>query len=88
MRSTASLAPPWAGPQSEAMPAATQAKGLAALEPEMRTVEVEAFCSWSACRMKMRSMARARTPLILYSSAGTENIMWRKFSEYFKSLRG
>jgi hypothetical protein len=28
---------------------------LAPLELAMRTVEVEAFCSWSACRMKIRS---------------------------------
>ena len=40
------------------MPAAMQANGLAPDEPASRTVEVEAFCSWSACRMKIRSMAR------------------------------
>ena len=45
MLSTASLAPPWAGPHSEAMPAAMQANGLAPDEPARRTVEVEAFCS-------------------------------------------
>jgi hypothetical protein len=39
------LAPPCAGPQSEAIPAAMQAKGLAPLDPEIRTVDVEAFCS-------------------------------------------
>ena len=64
MASTASFAPPWAGPHKLAMPAAMQAKGLAPLEPAMRTVEVEAFCSWSACRMKMRSIAFATTGLI------------------------
>jgi hypothetical protein len=37
------------------------AKGLAPDEPASRTVEVDAFCSWSACRMKIRSMARAIT---------------------------
>ena len=42
------------------MPAAMQAKGLAPDELASLTVEVEAFCSWSACRMKMRSIARAR----------------------------
>ena len=47
------------------MPAAMQAKGLAPDEPASRTVEVEAFCSWSACRMKMRSIARASTGLTL-----------------------
>ena len=40
-----SLAPPCAGPQSAAMPEATHAKGLAWLEPAVRTVEVLAFCS-------------------------------------------
>jgi hypothetical protein len=45
MSSTASLAPPCAGPQSEAIPAATQAKGLAPELPASRTVEVLAFCS-------------------------------------------
>ena len=58
MLSAASLAPPCAGPQRQAMPAAMQANGLAPDEPASRTVEVEAFCSWSAWRMKMRSMAR------------------------------
>ena len=57
--STASLAPPWAGPHSAAMPEATQAKGLACEEPAVRTVEVDAFCSWSRCRMKMISSALA-----------------------------
>jgi len=42
MFSTAWLAPPWAGPQSEAMPAAIHAKGFAPLELAMRTVEVDA----------------------------------------------
>ena len=62
------------------MPAAMQANGLAPVEPARRTVEVEAFCSWSACRMKMRSIARVSTGLGFHSSAGTENDMCRKFS--------
>ena len=78
--SAASLAPPCAGPHRQAMPAAMQAKGLAPDEPASRTVEVEAFCSWSACRMKMVSSALASTGLALYSSAGTEKHMRRKFS--------
>ena len=77
--SAASLAPPWAGPHRQAMPAAMQAKGLAPDEPASRTVEVEAFCSWSACRMKIRSSARAKTGLTLYSSHGTAKHMRRKF---------
>src|SRR3546814_19998930 len=67
-----SLAPPCAGPQRQAMPAAMQANGLAPDEPAERTVLVEAFCSWSACRMKMRSMALVRTGFGFQSSAGTE----------------
>ena len=63
------------------MPAAMQANGLAPEDPASRTVEVEAFCSWSAWRMKMRSSARASTALTLYSSHGTEKHMRRKFAE-------
>ena len=61
--STASLAPPCAGPHRAAMPAAMQANGLAPVDPARRTVEVDAFCSWSACRIRMRSIARASTGL-------------------------
>ncbi len=52
------------------MPEAMQANGLAPEEPARRTVEVEAFCSWSAWRMKMRSMALASTGLIGLVSQG------------------
>ena len=45
MSKTASLAPPWAGPHSEAIPAAIHANGFAPDEPASRTVDVEAFCS-------------------------------------------
>jgi hypothetical protein len=62
------------------MPAAMHANGLAPDEPASRTVEVEAFCSWSACRIRMRSSARTSTGLTLYSSAGTPNIMRMKFA--------
>jgi len=51
------LAPPWAGPQSEAIPAEIQANGLARDEPVILTVEVEAFYSWSACKIKILSRA-------------------------------
>ena len=63
--STASLAPPCAGPHRLAMPAAMQANGLAPVEPASRTVEVEAFCSWSACRIMIRSIARDSIGLTL-----------------------
>src|SRR6201988_4895170 len=92
LASAASLAPPWAGPHRQAMPAAMQANGLAPDEPAMRTVEVEAFCSWSACRMKILSSASASTGLILYSSQGTAKHMFRKFaakeSEFFGYMKG
>ena len=78
--SAASLAPPCAGPHRQAMPAAMQAKGLAPDEPASRTVEVEAFCSWSACRMKIWSIARASTGLTLYSSHGTAKHMLQEIA--------
>src|ERR1700694_4619828 len=90
--SAASLAPPCAGPHRQAMLAAMQANGLAPEEPAIRTVEVEAFCSWSACRMKILSSASARTGLVLYSSHGTAKHMLRKFdaklSEFFGNMKG
>src|SRR5262249_42827546 len=85
----ASLAPPCAGPQRQAIPAAMQAKGLAPDDPAKRTVEVDAFCSWSAAwRMKMRSIARARTGFGLYSSQGTAKHMRRKFDAKSSSFFG
>src|SRR5678815_5968064 len=88
MLSAASLAPPWAGPQRQEMPAAMQANGLAPEEPAIRTVEVEAFCSWSAWRMKIFSSASASTALTLYSSQGTAKHMCRKFSANFSEFFG
>src|SRR6201987_116080 len=86
--SAASLAPQCAGPHRQAMPAAMQANGLAPEEPAIRTVEVDAFCSWSACRMKILSSALARTGLILYSSQGTAKHMFRKFSAKLSEFFG
>ena len=57
------------------MPAEMQANGLAPVEPASRTVEVEAFCSWSACRIRMRSSARVSTGFGFHSSHGVPNIM-------------
>src|SRR5258708_37641919 len=68
--SAASFAPPCAGPHRQAIPAAMQAKGLAPDEPARRTVEVDAFCSWSAWRMKMRRIAFSMIGLTTYGSAG------------------
>src|SRR5688572_12434591 len=86
--STASFAPPCAGPQRLATPAEMHAKGLAPVEPARRTVDVDAFCSWSACRMRIRSIARVRTRLGFHSSHGVPKVMYRKFSTYDRSLRG
>ena len=41
------------------MPAESEVKRLAELDPTMRTVEVEQFCSWSACSNSSRFKARA-----------------------------
>src|SRR5512141_3103275 len=76
----ASLAPPCAAPHRQAMPAEMQANGLAPEDPAKRTVEVDAFCSWSACRIKIVSSAFASTGLTLYSSQGTAKHMRMKFS--------
>eukprot|EP00443_Scrippsiella_acuminata_P094175 CAMPEP_0115547950 /NCGR_PEP_ID=MMETSP0271-20121206/93915_1 /TAXON_ID=71861 /ORGANISM="Scrippsiella trochoidea, Strain CCMP3099" /LENGTH=129 /DNA_ID=CAMNT_0002981407 /DNA_START=790 /DNA_END=1180 /DNA_ORIENTATION=- len=77
---TASFAPPCAGPQREATPAAIQAYGFACELPAMRTVEVEAFCSWSMWRIMNALIALAATGLTTYSSIGVANIMYKKFS--------
>jgi hypothetical protein len=53
---------------------------LAPVEPARRTVLVLAFCSWSACSTRMRSMARDRIGLPCHGSAGTAFSMYRKFS--------
>jgi hypothetical protein len=42
------------------MPAAMDANRFAWELPTMRTVEVEQFCSWSACRMSSRFSAARR----------------------------
>ena len=78
IRKQASLAPPWAGPHREATPAAIHAYGLAPEEPANLTDEVEAFCSWSAWRVKILSKAFSTIGFTLYSSHGVENIMCRK----------
>ena len=62
------------------MPAEMTAYTLARLEPVMRTVEVLQFCSWSACRIRNRSIARTMSSSIFVSLTGEENIMFRKFA--------
>ena len=57
--STAWFAPPCRGPNSALIPAEIEANMLACEEPTRRTVEVEQFCSWSACRMNSMSRVRA-----------------------------
>ena len=58
------------------------------LDPTMRTVDVEQFCSWSACRRKMRSSAFTISGFISYSLYGSANIMCRKFAVYLRSGLG
>lgn len=53
MVNTASFAPPWYGPHNDPIPAAMQANGLARELPAILTVEVEAFCSWSAWHIQI-----------------------------------
>ena len=77
---TAWFAPPWSGPHSALMPAAIDANRLASLEPTRRTVDVEQFCSWSACRISSCLSACTTVGLTSYGSDGTANIIVRKFS--------
>ena len=77
IRSAASLAPPWAGPHSDAIPAAMHANGFACDADAIRTVDVRAFCSWSARRMKIVSSARACTGLTTYGA----HLKWREERE-------
>ena len=46
------------------MPAEIDENWFAPVEPTRRTVEVDAFCSWSSCRISSRSSARDMTGLI------------------------
>ena len=61
MSMTATLAPPCSGPHSAQTPAATDAYRFACDDPTMRTVDVEQFCSWSACSSSSWSSARTTT---------------------------
>ena len=74
------MAPPWSGPDRALMPAAMETNRLASLDPTMRTVAVEQFCSWSACRTSSMLSASLTDRGTSYGSAGTANIMCRKFS--------
>ena len=62
------------------MPAAIDANRFACELPTMRTVEVEQFCSWSACKMRSTSSALTSSGDTLYGSVGNPNIMRMKFS--------
>ncbi len=85
---TAWLAPPCSGPNRAFTPAETEANRLALLEPTSRTVDVEQFCSWSACRTNSMSRTRAIVGSTSYGVAGTPKVMRRKFSTYPKELSG
>ena len=64
------------------MPAATDAYRLAWLDPTIRTVDVEQFCSWSACRISSLSSARTTVGSTSYCWYGTANVIRRKSSMY------
>jgi hypothetical protein len=85
---TAMLAPPCSGPHRALTPGAHEANMLAPEEATMRTVEVEQFCSWSACSIRNRLSARTTSGSGSIVRYGTENIMCRKFSAYLRSGRG
>ncbi|MCY1307309.1 hypothetical protein D9M70_572210 [compost metagenome] len=70
------------------IPADTEAKRLALDEPTRRTVDVEQFCSWSACRIRRRSRALTMTGSSSYCSAGSPKLRRRKFSTRFMELSG
>ena len=57
-------------------------------EPTRRTVEVEQFCSWSACRISSMSSALASLGSTSYGSAGKPNDIRRKFSTRLSELSG
>ena len=71
------LAPPCSGPHRAEMPADTEAYSGALELPTMRTVLVEQFCSWSACRISSRSSALATTGFTS-GAPSAPNIMCRK----------
>lgn len=66
----------------------TEANRLALLEPTRRTVEVEQFCSWSACRTKSMSSTFDITGSTSYGSAGTPNVIRSRLSTYPSELSG
>ena len=51
------LAPPCKGPHRAETAPATDANGFAPPEAIILQVEVEQFCSWSACSKKIKSSA-------------------------------
>ncbi len=70
------------------MPAEIDANRFACAEPTSRTVEVEQFCSWSACRMSSRSSALTNSGSTSYGSAGKPKVIRRKFSTRPSELSG
>jgi hypothetical protein len=70
------------------MPAEMLANRLASDEPTSRTVDVEQFCSWSACSTNSRSSALVITGSGVYGSVGSPNVIRRKFSTRPSELSG
>src|SRR4029079_11235873 len=86
--STAWLAPPCSGPHNALMPPEIDVNRFACDEPTSRTVDVEQFCAWSACRISSRSSARTTSGSTSYGSAGKPNVIRRKFSTRLSELSG
>ena len=63
---TSTLAPPCNGPHKAHTAAAHEAKRFARDEPTTRAVDVLQFCSWSACRMKIRFRASSISGVMWY----------------------
>ncbi len=72
----------YTGPHKLAIPEAIQANGSAYVLPDILTVEVEQFYSWSAWTKKITSIAFIIFGLILNSSIGFDIIINKKFYIY------
>src|SRR6476646_8071297 len=70
------------------MPPEIDVNRLACDEPTSRTVDVEQFCSWSACSTNSMSRALTKSGSTSYGSAGKPNVILRKFSTRPQELSG
>jgi hypothetical protein len=78
--STAWLAPPCSGPEQRVDAGGDRREEVGVRRADQRTVEVEQFCSWSACRISSRSSARSRSRVDLVGLGRVPKVIRRKFS--------